>query len=245
MLKGIDLADSITVDPHKWFYMPFSAGGILVRDGDVLRHSFLVHPEYYMEGRAATASGGGDGRRTSPTAAASTWATRSTSSSTASRAAVASTPSRSGWRCKLIGRRQFAAWIENDIYLARLLSASLRRERDFAHPRAQHPGHLQLPLGTAEPAGAAAVQRPRHRPAQPPAPGTGRARGRRLVQHHGPERPRGPARQRREPPHATREHRAPRAGPAPVGRPDPPGAGRHDHLNDKETTCAASAPPSS
>jgi len=49
MLRGIDLADSITVDPHKWFYMPFSAGGILVRDGDFLRKSFLVHPEYYME----------------------------------------------------------------------------------------------------------------------------------------------------------------------------------------------------
>ena len=49
MLRGIDHADSITVDPHKWFYMPFSAGGILVRDGDFLRRSFLVHPEYYME----------------------------------------------------------------------------------------------------------------------------------------------------------------------------------------------------
>ena len=32
MLRGIEAADSITVDPHKWFYMPFDAGGILVRE---------------------------------------------------------------------------------------------------------------------------------------------------------------------------------------------------------------------
>jgi glutamate/tyrosine decarboxylase-like PLP-dependent enzyme len=32
---------------------------------------------------------------------------------------------------KLIGRRQFGAWVDNDIYLARLLAAILRRERDF------------------------------------------------------------------------------------------------------------------
>ncbi len=37
MLRGIDRADSIAVDPHKWFYMPFSCGGILVRNGDFLK----------------------------------------------------------------------------------------------------------------------------------------------------------------------------------------------------------------
>ena len=42
MLRGIELADSITVDPHKWFYMPFAAGAVLVRDGDFLRKSFLA-----------------------------------------------------------------------------------------------------------------------------------------------------------------------------------------------------------
>ena len=68
MLRGINEADSITVDPHKWFYMPFAAGGILVREGDFLRKSFLVHPEYYMEkvlqdgddaGRSPTTNGHG------------------------------------------------------------------------------------------------------------------------------------------------------------------------------------------
>ena len=49
MLRGIESADSITVDPHKWFYVPFAGGCLLVQDGDFLRRSFLVHPEYYME----------------------------------------------------------------------------------------------------------------------------------------------------------------------------------------------------
>ena len=69
MLRGIDQADSITVDPHKWFYMPFSAGGILVRDGDFLRKSFLVHPEYYMEKVLAEGDAGGRERARAPGAA--------------------------------------------------------------------------------------------------------------------------------------------------------------------------------
>src|ERR1051325_6934961 len=37
-LRGIQLADSITFDPHKWMFVPFSCGATLVRDGgQVLR----------------------------------------------------------------------------------------------------------------------------------------------------------------------------------------------------------------
>ena len=32
---------------------------------------------------------------------------------------------------KLVGRTQFGAWVENDIYLAKVLAALLRREPDF------------------------------------------------------------------------------------------------------------------
>ncbi len=32
LLHGIELADSVTVDAHKWFFVPFVAGGILHRD---------------------------------------------------------------------------------------------------------------------------------------------------------------------------------------------------------------------
>lgn len=51
-LRGIELADSITFDPHKWMFVPFSCGATLVRDGgDVLRKSFDMTPEYLNEDR--------------------------------------------------------------------------------------------------------------------------------------------------------------------------------------------------
>lgn len=51
-LSGIELANSITFDPHKWMFVPFSCGATLVRDGgQVLRDSFDMSPEYLSEDR--------------------------------------------------------------------------------------------------------------------------------------------------------------------------------------------------
>ena len=51
-LLGIELANSITFDPHKWMFVPFSCGATLVRDGgNVLRDSFDISPEYLSEDR--------------------------------------------------------------------------------------------------------------------------------------------------------------------------------------------------
>ena len=51
-LHGIELADSITFDPHKWMFVPFSCGATLVRDGGrVLRDAFDMSPEYLSEDR--------------------------------------------------------------------------------------------------------------------------------------------------------------------------------------------------
>jgi aromatic-L-amino-acid decarboxylase len=52
LLRGIERADSVTVDPHKWMFVPFAAGATLVRGGArVLRDSFDITPEYLSEQR--------------------------------------------------------------------------------------------------------------------------------------------------------------------------------------------------
>jgi aromatic-L-amino-acid decarboxylase len=136
MLQGIEQADSITVDPHKWFYMPFSAGGILVREGDFLRQSFLVHPEYYMQKVQAGADGEAEefdefGRRMAPDPRGFHMGDKVNFF----QYGVAGSRRFNGLKLwlalKLVGRAQFAAWIENDIYLAKVLAGYLRREPDF------------------------------------------------------------------------------------------------------------------
>ena len=45
LMRGLERADSITLDPHKWLFQPFEIGCILVRDVRHLRATFAVHPE--------------------------------------------------------------------------------------------------------------------------------------------------------------------------------------------------------
>jgi aromatic-L-amino-acid/L-tryptophan decarboxylase len=51
-LDGINEADSVTFDPHKWMFVPFSCGAVLVRGGcRVLRDAFDITAEYLAEDR--------------------------------------------------------------------------------------------------------------------------------------------------------------------------------------------------
>lgn len=53
-LAGMQEADSVAVDPHKWLYAPLEAGCALVRDPEKLRDAFAYHPVYYHFGVEAT-----------------------------------------------------------------------------------------------------------------------------------------------------------------------------------------------
>ena len=46
LVRGIELADSVTIDPHKWLAMPFSAGVVLTRRPEALRTAFEVTTPY-------------------------------------------------------------------------------------------------------------------------------------------------------------------------------------------------------
>ncbi len=55
--RGLERADSVAMDPHKWLYVPYEAGATLVRDPTTLRAAFALRPEYlaleeesYLEG---------------------------------------------------------------------------------------------------------------------------------------------------------------------------------------------------
>ncbi len=45
-VAGIEKADSLALDPHKWLHAPFEAGCALVRDASAHRNAFAVTPEY-------------------------------------------------------------------------------------------------------------------------------------------------------------------------------------------------------
>ena len=48
-LSGLHLADSVTIDPHKWFYAPLDAGAILVKDHNRLTASFGIQHAYLTD----------------------------------------------------------------------------------------------------------------------------------------------------------------------------------------------------
>ena len=50
-VADLERADSVTVDPHKWFFQAYDIGGLLVRDGAHLGQVFGGRaPEYYRGG---------------------------------------------------------------------------------------------------------------------------------------------------------------------------------------------------
>lgn len=56
-LKGIERANSVALDLHKWLHMPFEAGCVLVKDSNDHKKTFSLIPEYLAKNTRGLASG--------------------------------------------------------------------------------------------------------------------------------------------------------------------------------------------
>lgn len=56
-LNGIQRANSVALDLHKWLHMPFEAGCILIKDGYEHKNTFSLIPEYLEKNTRGLASG--------------------------------------------------------------------------------------------------------------------------------------------------------------------------------------------
>jgi aromatic-L-amino-acid decarboxylase len=54
-LAGLELADSLVLDPHKWLFAPYDVGCLFVRRPGVLDRAFSMRPEYLADVRPDTA----------------------------------------------------------------------------------------------------------------------------------------------------------------------------------------------
>jgi aromatic-L-amino-acid/L-tryptophan decarboxylase len=51
LLAGLEQADSVTLDPHKWLYQPIECGCVLVREPHLLERAFSIAPDYLEDYR--------------------------------------------------------------------------------------------------------------------------------------------------------------------------------------------------
>ncbi len=49
LLQGIELADSLSLDPHKWLFQSMECGCVILRDADILKATYRITPEYLAE----------------------------------------------------------------------------------------------------------------------------------------------------------------------------------------------------
>ena len=52
LYAGIERANSLAIDPHKWLYMPVECGCVLVRHPDAMRDAFSLLPSYLRDDAA-------------------------------------------------------------------------------------------------------------------------------------------------------------------------------------------------
>jgi glutamate/tyrosine decarboxylase-like PLP-dependent enzyme len=112
LFRGIERADSIAFDPHKWLYTPHSGGCVLVRRLGWLRESFDVEPSYVHVDKDFTGHGPDLGRM-GPQFSRGFWALKV-------------------WVSLLAhGRAAYARRISHDAALARYLGGRVSEREDF------------------------------------------------------------------------------------------------------------------
>jgi aromatic-L-amino-acid decarboxylase len=112
LFAGIEQADSISFDPHKWMYTPLSGACVLVRDLQLLADSFSIHAAYVRQDKERTGRGI-DGTQLGPQFSRGFWALKI-------------------WLSLLAhGRQAYVRRISHDAELARYLGARLQERSDF------------------------------------------------------------------------------------------------------------------
>ena len=112
LFHGIERADSIAFDPHKWLYTPHSGGCVLVREEQALPDSFSITASYTFQDKETTGRGV-DGNQLGPQFSRGFWALKV-------------------WLSLLAhGRRAYARRISHDAALARYLGARVMERADF------------------------------------------------------------------------------------------------------------------
>ena len=113
LFSGMERADSIAADPHKWLYVPYEAGATLVREPGRLSATFRKFPEYLASDPE------------SPFPGPAWFAERGVELSRGFKALKV-------WMgLKTHGLRAYAAQIANDVRLASVLAAEVDRRPDF------------------------------------------------------------------------------------------------------------------
>ncbi len=113
LFSGMERADSIAADPHKWLYVPYEAGAALVREPGRLSAAFRKFPEYLASDPE------------SPFPGPAWFAERGVELSRSFKALKV-------WMgLKTHGRRGYARAIENDVGLAHFLAEEVDRRPDF------------------------------------------------------------------------------------------------------------------
>jgi aromatic-L-amino-acid/L-tryptophan decarboxylase len=113
LFAGIERADSIAFDPHKWLYTPHSGGCVLVRDMELMRRAFDLEYVAYIVKDEDHTDWGIDLGRHSPNFSRGFWALKV-------------------WISLLAhGRDAYARRISHDAALARYLGALVDEREDF------------------------------------------------------------------------------------------------------------------